>query len=101
MPNHLSEIFANVPSVSSCVIASSIALANFGLFFLNGMPDGLPAPTFAPVRSGNCEFFSRYVEHQAVVERRVETAGREIAQILGRARIRLTSMPGTDFAMSM
>ena len=53
MPNHLSEIFAKVPSASSWVIASSIALANFGLPFLNGMPDGVAVPTSEPVRSGS------------------------------------------------
>ena len=59
MPNHFSEIFVKVPSASSWVIASSIALANFGLPFLNGMPDGVPVPTIAPVRSGSGEVFSR------------------------------------------
>ena len=101
MPNHFSEIFVKVPSASSWVIASSIALANFGLPFLNGMPDGVPGPTFEPVRSGNCEFFSRY----ASIRRSLSAASRRPAarsrRYSGAPGYVFTSMPGTDLAISI
>src|SRR5579859_6959272 len=59
MPNHFSEIFLKLPSASSCFMASSIALANFGLPFWNGIAEGVPPSSVAPWRNGNCELLSR------------------------------------------